>query len=210
MKARLTALLLAGVVLASVAACGTEEKPQQNTQTEAQTQTDAGTESGWIDESAALDPSQLSKGELFKEMNATDVDGNAIDSSVFAENKLTLVNIWNLGCTPCIQEIPVLDQLNKEYEGKGVGIMGLYHNFNKDISDDDKAAMNELFEKAGAEYTHIVPSADMYASDELENIQVFPTTYFVDSEGNIVDRVDGSNDYEGWKSTIEEMLKKVE
>lgn len=55
------------------------------------------------------------------------LDGNKADSSLFAENKLTLVNVWNVGCTPCVQEIPILDQLNKEYEGKGVAIKGLYY-----------------------------------------------------------------------------------
>lgn len=38
----------------------------------------------------------------------------------------------------------------------------------------------------------------------------FPTTYFVDSTGKIVDTIEGSNDYEGWKEVIDNVLKKVE
>lgn len=147
---------------------------------------------------------------LFKEMDTKDLEGNALDSSVFAENKLTLVNVWNLGCTPCIQEIPVLDQLNKEYEGNGVAIMGMYHNFGTDISEEDKAAIDEILSDAGAEYTQFVPSQSMYESDTMKSIQAFPTTYFVDSEGNIVEKIEGSADYEGWKERIEKVLEKVE
>ena len=44
----------------------------------------------------------------------------------------------------------------------------------------------------------------------FKNIHAFPTTFFIDKDGNIVDQIDGSNDYEGWKSRIEDVLKKVD
>ena len=60
----------------------------------------------------------ISSSNIFKEMQTTDINGNTVDSSIFSEKKLTLVNVWNRGCTPCIDEIPILDKLNKEYEKK--------------------------------------------------------------------------------------------
>ena len=41
-------------------------------------------------------------------------------------------------------------------------------------------------------------------------LQAFPTTFFIDKDGNIVDSIEGSNDYDGWKAKIDEVLKKVE
>lgn len=195
-KTKLTALLLTGVVLASFAAgCGSEKKPQASANADV-TADEAG--------------SAEKETGLFQAMDAKDLEGNALDSSIFAENKLTVVNVWNVGCTPCIQEIPVLEQLNSEYEGNGVAIKGMYYNFGSEISEEDKAAIDEILTNAGAEYTQIVPSQAMYETEEMMDVQVFPTTYFVDSEGTILDKIEGSDDYDGWKNKIETALEKVQ
>ena len=33
---------------------------------------------------------------FFSDMNTTDLDGNKVDSSIFSDNKVTLVNVWNV------------------------------------------------------------------------------------------------------------------
>lgn len=190
---KLAALLVTGAVLASVAGCGSNGSKEQNVVQESSQTVEDAVETG-----------------LFQDMDTKDLEGNAIDSSIFAENKLTLVNVWNIGCPPCIREIPVLDQLNKDYAEKGVAVKGMYYNFGADISEEDRAAIQEVLTDAGAEYTHIVPSQSMYETEEMMDIQAFPTTYYVDSEGNIVDEVVGADDYEGWKEKIEKTLEKVE
>lgn len=147
---------------------------------------------------------------IFKSMEAKDLDGNSLSGDIFKENKLTLVNVWNLGCTPCIQEIPHLNEINEEYKDKGVGVYGLYYNFGNDLSDTDKKEIDALLESAKADYPHIVPSENMYMSDELMQLQAFPTTFFIDSNGGIVKAVEGARDFDGWKELIDKVLKEVE
>lgn len=146
------------------------------------------------------------KSSIFKEMKATDINGNNVDSSIFSGKKLTLINIWNTGCKPCIDEIPILDKLNKEYEDKGVAIKGLLltSGENSEVEEAKK-----ILEKAQSTYQQIIPSKDMLENEVLSYIDAFPSTYFVDENGDIVDKIDGSSDYEGWKARIEEVLKKV-
>lgn len=146
----------------------------------------------------------------FATMQTTDIDGNKLDSSVFAENKLTLVNLWNLFCTPCVQEIPELEKVSQELADKGVGVMGLYYTFGEELTEDERTEIGQVLEKANATYTQFVASADMMTSKELKQIDAFPTTFFVDSQGNIVDSVMGSNDFEGWSKAIDKVLAKVE
>lgn len=149
--------------------------------------------------------------DLFKNMETSDLEGNPVDASAFAENKVTLVNVWNIGCTPCIQELGILDKLNKEYEGKGVAIRGLYNNFSTEISEEERAEIKEILEAEGAEYPQWQLSQDMLDTDTFQEWSFFPGTFLVDSEGNIIDDViEGSNDYEGWKSVIEDALKQVD
>lgn len=146
----------------------------------------------------------------FTDMETVDLDGNAVDSTVFAQNKLTMVNAWNLGCTPCIQEIPVLDQLNKDYADKGFAVLGLYYNFGEALSDEDRQEIQDILTDAQASYPQLLTSDAMLDTKELGQMTAFPTTFFVDSQGKIVDTVAGSNDYEGWQKTVDKLLEKVE
>lgn len=146
---------------------------------------------------------------IFASMDTTTLDGEKMDSSVFAKNKVTLVNLWNIGCTPCVEELPILDQLNKDLEGTGAAIMGLYF-ASPEYLEMERAEIEEILSKAGAEYPQLTLSEDMINSETIGAVQAFPTTYVVDSEGNIVNKIEGSNDYDGWKAFIEKELEKAE
>ena len=43
-----------------------------------------------------------------------DMDGNAVSSEIFAESKLTMVNVWATYCNPCMREMPGLGELANE------------------------------------------------------------------------------------------------
>lgn len=190
--------VLAGVMILSMAGCsssnsGTTPSTDSNTGN-AQQETTTGIQ----------DP------DLFKGMETVDLEGNPVDSSVFAENKVTLVNVWNTGCTPCIQELGTLDKLNKEYEGKGAAIRGLYHNFSAEISAEEKTEIKEILDAEGAEYPQWQMSQAMLDTDTFREWSFYPGTFLVDSEGNILEVIGGSRDYEGWKNVIENALKQVD
>ena len=147
-----------------------------------------------------------SNSKLFKEMKTEDINGNKVDSSIFSKYKLTVVNVWNTGCTPCVDEIPTLDKLNKEYEKKGVSIKGLLSGVG--LNDEEKKTVEDILKKAKSTYQQLTVSEDML-QDKTLILQSFPTTFFVDKDGNIVDSIEGSNDYDGWKAKIDEVLEKV-
>ena len=149
-----------------------------------------------------------SNSKLFKEMKTEDINGNKVDSSIFSKYKLTVVNVWNTGCTPCVDEIPTLDKLNKEYEKKGVSIKGLLLESGVGLNDEDKKTVEDILKKAKSTYQQLTVSEDML-QDKTLILQSFPTTFFVDKDGNIVDSIEGSNDYDGWKAKIDEVLEKV-
>ena len=149
-----------------------------------------------------------SNSKLFKEMKTEDINGNKVDKSIFSKYKLTVVNVWNTGCTPCVDEIPTLDKLNKEYEKKGVSIKGLLLESGVGLNDEEKKTVEDILKKAKSTYQQLTVSEDML-QDKTLILQSFPTTFFVDKDGNIVDSIEGSNDYDGWKAKIDEVLEKV-
>ena len=40
-----------------------------------------------------------------------DVEGNTFSSDVFAESKITMINVWATYCNPCLSEMPALGEL---------------------------------------------------------------------------------------------------
>lgn len=145
----------------------------------------------------------------FAQMETVDLDGNAVDSSVYADRKLTFINTWNIGCTPCIVELPELDQLNKAYAEKGVAVQGLYYNFGEELSEEVRSEIDSILANAKAEYPQLLISEAMMESAVLQELAAFPTTYIVDSQGNLVDTVVGSRSFEDWAAIADELLEKV-
>lgn len=196
----LTAVLLSTTILFT--GCGTSKTADSDTKK----QTTESTSSQDSSDSKA----EASDDDVFSNLNTTDLKGDPVDASTFKENKITLVNAWNIGCTPCIDELPDLEKLNKEYEDKGASIKGLYFNFAEDISDDEMSQINDALSTAGVTYPQLRLTKEMYASDTMQNIMAFPTTFIVDSNGKILDKLEGSNDYDGWKKIIDKYLAEVE
>lgn len=206
-KIVLPTILLASALL--LGGCG-QTASQQDPAPSANTTTAQGMSDSTSGNTAGTSGDYTSGVDTFSKLSTTDLDNNLVDASVFAKNKITLVNVWNLGCTPCINEIPYLDQLNKEYEGKGAAILGLYEDFGAGISDDEMSQIKDILASAGASYTQLRVDGTLAQDDMILNVMVFPTTYVVNSEGTIIDTIEGSNDYEGWKTAIDSYLAQAE
>lgn len=153
---------------------------------------------------------ESTKSNVFSTMNTTDLDGNKVTSADFSKNKLTLVNVWNTGCTPCVEELPILDKLNKEYASKGVVVKGLYFDLKPELSEDARKEIDQILADTKVEFQQLLISQEMHDSELLKDLDAIPITYLIDSKGNIVDTINSSSDYEGWKEIIEDGLKKVE
>ena len=111
----------------------------------------------------------------------TDLDGNPVTSQeLFAENKVTMVNIWTSWCHYCIEEMPELEKLSNAFKEQGGAVIGLLYDAGQPGAID-KA--RDIIKDAGVTYPVIVPW------EGIENdfsIQGYPTTVFVDSEGNFI------------------------
>ena len=137
--------------------------------------------------------------------------GETVDSSLFADHKLTMVNIWATYCNPCIAEMPYLGQLHTDYEEGEFQVVGLV----VDMLDSDGSIHPMAVEYAwmiidatGAYYPHMLPSDDLILS-QLQNLVGVPTTVFVDSQGNILHPEEsyvGSRSYEDWKAIVDGLL----
>lgn len=148
---------------------------------------------------------------ILSSFSAEDLEGNEIDQSILEGHQLTMVNVWATFCTPCIQEMPELGELNAEYQEKGVQIVGLVSDVldrEGNLDDGQMETAKEIVETTQADYLHIVPRESLFGL--LSQITSVPTTFFVDETGKQVGYAYlGSNDKETWAQIIEETLQEV-
>ena len=149
---------------------------------------------------------------VFGTFTTKQLDGTNADQTIFAANKLTMVNIWGTYCGPCLYEMPYLGELAAEYADKGFGIVGIPVN----IAAFDGSVNASLFQEAkdivtetGANYPHLVPSREMIIN-KLQNVMYVPETVFVDSEGKQVgESVVGAHSKDEWIAIIDGLLENM-
>lgn len=207
MKKRYGIILAACMAAAVLTACQgkeAEQKPSSAVSEEAKSEAFEQTE-----ENAG----EKESGGVFESFTAQDLDGNPVDESVFADAKLTMINVWGTFCTPCLEEMPDLAELNREYQEKGVQIIGICSdtmNADKELDQDQVEKARELAEQTGADYLHIAMSGTLMDT-LLPQVMAVPMTIFVDSEGTQVGTAYmGARDKEGWAEIMEEVLASVQ
>ena len=91
---------------------------------------------------------------VFKGFKGKDLDGNDVDDSLFAKNKVTVVNFWFSGCKPCVGELSKLNELNEKLKEMGGEVVGI----NTDTLDNNEAGIKEakeILKAQGASYKNL-------------------------------------------------------
>ena len=111
---------------------------------------------------------------------ATDMEGNTVTESILADYDLTMVNVWATWCGFCIEEMPAFAGL-KDSLPDNVNLITIC----EDASIEPELTQ-QILEASGANFTTLAATADMFYGGMLTNVYAFPTTLFLDSEGNPV------------------------
>jgi len=147
----------------------------------------------------------------FFDVETQDLDGAPFRAEAYRNARLTIVNLWATWCPPCVEELPALAQIAKDYESVGVQTVGvLLDAVGSDGALDPDAidAAHALLADADAAYPSIVPEALL---DErlIARTQYIPTTLLIDAEGDVLDTLVGGNDYDAWAKAVEAALEKT-
>ena len=144
-------------------------------------------------------------------LQTKDIDGKEFSSKDFANYDLTMVNVFATWCSPCVQEIPDLAEIQKEMKDKGVNIVGVVTD-TVDQTGENREALEKaklIRERSKAEYPFLIPDQSNF-NGRLSGIQAFPETFFVDKKGQIVgETYSGSRNKKAWMEIIEKELAKV-
>jgi len=212
MKNRLTALALALCLLLTLGACSQPAPENQEPQTAPESETAPETETA---QPEPEQPEQSAAQSPLASFTAEDLDGDEVTEEVFADYEVNMINIWGTFCGPCLDEMPDLGQIAKDYEDEGLQVVGIVGDAidlmgDGSVLEDVVIEAQNLVEETGADYLHIVPTGELFPN-LMTQIYAFPTTIFVDSEGNIIgDIVMGARSKDQWISIIDQLLEQVE
>ena len=143
-------------------------------------------------------------------LQTVDIDGKEFSGKEFSDYDLTMVNVFATWCSPCVQEIPDLAEIQKEMKDKGVNIVGVVTD-TVDQTGENREALEKaklIRERSKAEYPFLIPDKSNF-NGRLSGIQAFPETFFVDKKGQIVgETYSGSHNKKAWLEIIEKELAK--
>ena len=144
------------------------------------------------------------------EFSAKDIYNKNINSDVFDDAQVTMINIWGTFCGPCIKEMPDLSLLSKKYDEQKFQIIGIVIDaVNRKGLPDSKQmdAAKKIVKQTGADYIHIVPDSKLL-NGILQNVFAVPTTIFVDKNGNQVgETYTGSRSLADWQKIVDSLIK---
>ena len=159
---KIKCLLVVTVMAFVLAACGSKGEPVEQKTEETEETT------------------EVTTNNIFGFFDTQTLEGEEVTEEIFTQADLTMVNIWGTFCGPCINEMPDLGEISREYKDKGFQIVGMLC----DVAEPGDETALQIVEETNADYMHIVASDDLQGGI-LQYVTGVPTTIFVDKNGNI-------------------------
>lgn len=146
---------------------------------------------------------KLSTGALFKfQFSSKDViTGKALELKTH-KGKVLLLDIWGTAFKPSVEMIDIYKELQSEFRGKGLAIVGLA--YERGAENEKSAGVKRLMKAKKANY----PSglADDALIDQIPTFAGFPTTLFIDKQGQVRHLSVGKQDKKALKALIVALL----
>lgn len=97
--------------------------------------------------------------------------------------KPVLLNFWATWCPPCKEEIPWFVELQKRYGSQGLQIVGV------SMDDGDQKDVEKFAAENAINYPVLLGKETV--ASQYGGIDYLPTTFYIDRDGVVMDRVFG-------------------
>lgn len=115
--------------------------------------------------------------------------------------KMVLVNFWATSCPGCVAEMPELIDTYKQYRAQGFEVVAVAMHY-------DPPDHVVHFAKKHALPFQVALDADGALARAFGNVQVTPTSFVIDQQGNILQRVMGELDFAALDALLDQKLRR--
>ena len=157
--------------------------------------------------------STLIGNQLIEDFTTNTIHGEAVTmTELFEGYDVIMLNVWGTFCGPCVQEMPHLGEIAREYADKKVLLVGVV----SDISDASGVITADyllqdaldIVETTGADYAHLLPCEGLMPL--LYQVPALPTTVFLNAEGYQLGSAQvGALDKAGWTGLLDAILEQL-
>ena len=135
-------------------------------------------------------------GSVAPDFELKSLDGTPVRLSDY-RGKAVLLNFWATWCAPCKIEMPWFVDLQKQYAPQGLQVIGVA------MDDSGEDTIAKFAKQMGVNYPVLIGKEAV--GDAYGGVEFLPTTFFIDRQGKVVDRVFGLVSH----SDIEDDVKKA-
>ena len=118
------------------------------------------------------------------------------------KGNIILINFWATWCRDCVQEMPELEKLFQEYQGKGLSIFAIA------LDREGQSAVETFLKKENLELTYPILLDPEEKVARAYRLSWVPVTIMVGQEGEIIETVLGARPWgsEEVMASIEQLL----
>ena len=148
----------------------------------------------------------LAEGDPAPVFKLSDVNGEEYDFAMHQKKNPHLIVFFSIFCEPCIEEMPIIEQVYHEYRDQGLEVLAI----SIDGPPFKTAVQKNLIEKDGYSFRFLIDEMgeeDFMAADPY-HVPGTPVLYLVDSDGKVVTGHLGRITAKDLKALIDDMLKK--
>ncbi len=124
-------------------------------------------------------------GDRAPEFNITGDDGQGLRLADFS-GKFVLLNFWATWCPPCVDEMPSLNLVQERLSGRGLVVLGISVDENKDEYEGFLESANIRFPTGR--------DPERQASTLFGTVK-YPETYLIDRDGIVIRKYIGPEDW---------------
>ena len=111
--------------------------------------------------------------------------------------KVVLINFFTFFCMPCREEMPSINQIYNEYKGQGLQVLGIG-------LSSDPTQLRFLVKQMGLNYPVLKGTSKV--GKDYDNVELVPTTFIIDKQGNIVHKILGARTKADFIKLIQPLL----
>jgi peroxiredoxin len=142
------------------------------------------------------------KGKRARNFVLHDLSGKSISLKDYA-GKPVVVNFWATWCTPCLQEMPWLEELTRENAGSGFTMLGL--SVDSELSSAAPGKIAATVKRLRVTYPILLSDKSM--KKLYGPVDLLPETFYINRKGMIVEDIWGHADKESIEKYIHEIVK---